>query len=107
MNVDALVEGYKTILRNIYSPTEYYHRALECLSRFHKDRVEPRTSNLAEDIKALSKLVMTLGVRDSARWQFWKYFYRVLRHHRRDFAHGLTLAAMGYHFRMITEKYCD
>jgi len=107
MNVDALVEGYKTILRNIYSPAEYYHRALECLSRFHKDRVEPRTSNLAEDVKALLKLVMTLGVRDSARWQFWKYFYRVLRHHRRDIAHGLTLAAMGYHFRMITEKYCD
>jgi radical SAM superfamily enzyme YgiQ (UPF0313 family) len=72
MNRDVLVEGYKSILRNIYSPAEYYHRALECLSRFHKDRVEPRTSTIAEDFKSLSKLILTLGVKDSERWQFWK-----------------------------------
>jgi radical SAM superfamily enzyme YgiQ (UPF0313 family) len=107
MNIDVLVEGYKRILRNIYSPAEYYHRALECLSRFHKDRIEPRTSTISQDLRAFTRLVMTLGVRDPARWQFWKYFYRVLRYHPRDFAHALTLAAMGYHFRKITAKYCD
>jgi hypothetical protein len=31
----------------------------------------------------------------------------LLRHHTRDFAHGLTLAAMGYHFRQVTEKYSE
>jgi radical SAM superfamily enzyme YgiQ (UPF0313 family) len=107
MNRDVLVEGYKSILRNIYSPAEYYHRALECLSRFHKDRVEPRTSTIAEDFKSLSKLILTLGVKDSERWQFWKYFYNLVRYYRNDMAHGLTLAAMGYHFRKITAKYCD
>jgi radical SAM superfamily enzyme YgiQ (UPF0313 family) len=107
MNMDVLVEGYKQILRNIYSPAEYYHRALECLSRFHKDRIEPRTTNMTGDLAAFSKLILALGVRDSARWHFWKYFFRLVREHRRDFAHGLTLAAMGYHFRKITAKYCD
>jgi radical SAM superfamily enzyme YgiQ (UPF0313 family) len=107
MNTEVLVEGYKRILRNIYSPAEYYHRALECLSRFHKDRVEPRTGNMLQDLKALTKLVMTLGIKDSERRHFWKYVYRVLRYYPHDFAHGLTLAAMGYHFRMITAKYCD
>ncbi|HKX82586.1 MAG TPA: B12-binding domain-containing radical SAM protein, partial [Pyrinomonadaceae bacterium] len=34
MDLSRLVEGYKTILRNIYSPREYYKRALDCLSRF-------------------------------------------------------------------------
>src|SRR5215468_5326145 len=42
MNSAVLIEGYKQIVRNIYSPREYYLRALDCLSRFHKDRVEPR-----------------------------------------------------------------
>jgi len=106
MNRDVLVDGYKQILRNIYSPAEYYSRALDCLSRFHQDRIEPRTSTLVEDIRSLSKLMLTLGVRDTARWQFWKYFYRLVRHYRRHIAHGLTLAAMGYHFRKITAKYC-
>jgi hypothetical protein len=107
MNIDVLVEGYKRILRNIYSPAEYYYRALECLSRFHKNRIEPRTSSMSEDVRSLARLILTLGVRDSARWQFWKYFFNLVRYYPHDIAHGLTLAAMGYHFRQITEKYCD
>lgn len=107
MNVDVLVEGYKRILRNIYSPSEYYGRALDCLSRFHKDRIEPRTTTLAEDARSLSKLIMRLGVIDSARWQFWKYLFNLVRYYPGELAHGLTLAAMGYHFRKVTAKYCD
>ncbi len=106
MNRESLVEGYKAILRNIYSPNEYYRRALDCLSRFHQNRIEPRQTNLVGDLRAFFNIVLTLGVRDRARVQFWSYFYKLLRFHPRDFAHGLTLAAMGYHFRQITEKYC-
>ncbi len=106
MDQDRLVEGYKNILRNIYSPQEYYQRALDCLSRFHRDRIEPRKTNAAEDLKAFLRLILTLGIRDRSRFAFWSYFYQLLRHHSRDFAHGLTLAAMGYHFRQVTEKYC-
>jgi radical SAM superfamily enzyme YgiQ (UPF0313 family) len=107
MNVDRLIEGYKSVLRSIYSPHEYYRRALDCLSRFHQDRIEPRTSNITEDLRALVNIILTLGIRDRSRRAFWSYFYKLVRHHTRDFAHGLTLAAMGYHFRQITEKYCD
>ena len=107
MDLNRLVEGYKNILRNIYSPKEYYSRALNCLSRFHRDRVEPRQSTLIEDLRAFWNVVFTLGIRDRSRLQFWNYFYQLLRHHAHDFSHGLTLAAMGYHFRQITEKYCD
>jgi len=107
MNSTVLIEGYKQILRNIYSPREYYRRALECLSRFHQDRVEPRTTTFAEDITSLSRLLRTLGIRDSERWQFWKYFFSLVTRYPQDIAHGLTLAAMGYHFRRITAKYCD
>ena len=106
MDTARLVEGYKNILRNIYSPQEYYRRALDCLSRFHADRIEPRQTNLLEDLKAFLSITLTLGIRDRSRVQFWSYFYKLLRFHPRDFAHGLTLAAMGYHFRQITEKYC-
>jgi hypothetical protein len=107
MNETRLVEGYKAILRNIYSPKEYYRRALDCLSRFHRNRIEPRQSTLRQDLAALFSIVFTLGIRDRSRLDFWNYFYQLLRHHTRDFAHGLTLAAMGYHFRQVTEKYCD
>lgn len=107
MDTTRLVEGYKTILRNIYGPREYYQRALDCLSRFHQNRVEPRHSNLKEDLKSFFKIMFALGLRDSERRSFWKYCFDVIRFYPRDFAHGLTLAAMGYHFRRVTEKYCD
>jgi radical SAM superfamily enzyme YgiQ (UPF0313 family) len=106
MDLDSLVEGYKRILRNIYSPAEYYRRALDCLSRFHKNRVEPRPTSIKDDVKALYRIIMTLGIRDHERAAFWKYCINLLRFHPHDFAHGLTLAAMGYHFRQVTEKYC-
>ncbi|HEV7701519.1 MAG TPA: DUF4070 domain-containing protein, partial [Pyrinomonadaceae bacterium] len=86
---------------------EYYQRALDCLSRFHQSRIEPRQSNIRDDVRAFWNLIVTLGIRDRSRMQFWGYFYKLLRHHTRDLAHGLTLAAMGYHFRQVTEKYCD
>jgi radical SAM superfamily enzyme YgiQ (UPF0313 family) len=106
MNETRLVEGYKAILRNIYSSPEYYKRALDCLSRFKQNKIEPRQTNLIKDLKAFVKLILTLGVRDSERLQFWNYLFRILRFYPREFAHGMTLAAMGYHFRKITAVYC-
>jgi radical SAM superfamily enzyme YgiQ (UPF0313 family) len=107
MNHDRLVEGYKTILRTIYSPREYYQRALDCLSRFHQNRIEPRHATILGDLKALTRIIFALGIRDSQRRSFWKYCFDVVRYYPHEIAHGLTLAAMGYHFRQITEKYCD
>ena len=107
MDANKLVEGYKSVLRSVYSPREYYARALDCLARFHADRIEPRQSDLRRDVQALFSLIFTLGVRDRWRREFWSYFFRLLRSHSRNITHGLTLAAMGYHFRRITEKYCD
>ena len=106
MDPTVLIDGFKSILRNIYSPREYYQRALDCLSRFHAGRIEPRQSTLIKDLRSFYKIVLTLGVRDRSRVQFWNYLYKLVRFHPRDFAHGITLAAMGYHFRQITEKYC-
>ncbi len=107
MDTTRLVEGYKTILRNIYSPREYYKRALDCLSRFHQNRIEPRQTSVIEDVRALYKIILRLGILDRERAAFWNYIYRVIRFYPRDIAHGLTLAAMGYHFRQVTAKYCD
>jgi hypothetical protein len=106
MNETRLVEGYKAILRNIYSSREYYKRALDCLSRFKQNNIEPRQTDLLKDLKAFVKIIMTLGVRDRERLQFWNYLFRIVRFYPHEFAHAMTLAAMGYHFRKITADYC-
>jgi radical SAM superfamily enzyme YgiQ (UPF0313 family) len=99
-----LVEGYKKILSTIYSPAEYYQRALDCLSHLTQGPA-PRRSNLLADARALGRVVLTLGIRDRARADFWRYLRRATKAHRHNFAHAVTLAAMGYHFRKLTESY--
>lgn len=107
MNKSRLVEGYKNILRNIYSPREYYQRALDCLSRFNQNKIEPRQTNLINDFRTFIKIVLKLGISDRERLQFWKYLVKLILYYPREFAHGMTLAVMGYHFRKITTKYCE
>jgi radical SAM superfamily enzyme YgiQ (UPF0313 family) len=103
MDTTRLIEGYKSILRNIYSPAEYYRRALDCLSHLRRDKPEPRRTRLAKDVLAFTRVLLALGVRDPARVEFWRYLSRAITHHRENFAHAITLAAMGYHFRKLTE----
>lgn len=103
MDPNRLIEGYKQILATIYSPKEYYRRALDCLSRVKQETVHIHYSNLITEIGSFARLVLKLGIVDRERREFWKYFRRVLADHRASFAHAMVLAAMGYHFRRLTD----
>jgi nicotinamide riboside kinase len=48
-------------------------------------------------------LTDALGVRDRARGEFWRYLRHALTRHREKFAEAMRLAAVGYHFRKLTE----
>jgi radical SAM superfamily enzyme YgiQ (UPF0313 family) len=104
MDTARLIEGYQRIVRTIYSPAEYYQRALDCLSHLTQGP-EPRYSTPLGDVKAFVRIALALGVRDHARVEFWRYMKRTLISHRQNFAHAVTLAAMGYHFRKLTEAF--
>ena len=102
-----LIDGYQAILRTIYSPGEYYHRALESLNRTPKDGPAPHRFSAFGGLVALMRIALRLGVIDSERREFWNYFRRVATHHRTKFAESMRLAAMGYHFRMLVKAYND
>jgi radical SAM superfamily enzyme YgiQ (UPF0313 family) len=103
MNRTLLVEGYKSLMQTIYNPREYYQRALVCLNRVATDRPEPRSRKIGRDFLTLLRIVLTLGVRDKARREFWRFLHIVLSGPRNKFTEAIRLAAMGYHFRKLTE----
>ncbi|MDT4955104.1 MAG: hypothetical protein QOJ02_3242 [Acidobacteriota bacterium] len=105
MDKTRLVEGYKRILRTIYSPVEFYQRALDCLSRLTHDGPDPYRGGITGSVMAFMRVILALGVRDRERLEFWRYLKRATIHHRKYFAHAVMLAAMGYHFRRLTEVY--
>ena len=103
MDATRLIEGYKSLMRTIYSPGEYYQRALNCLERVVAGAPDARRNRVASDVVTLSRIVLALGVRDRARGEFWRYLRCALTRHREKFAEAVRLAAVGYHFRKLTE----
>jgi len=109
MDTNRLIEGYKSIIRNIYSPREYYERSLESLGRVTREDA-PRIGDgglKREDIIAFARIIFALGVRDRSRREFWRFMRRVVSEHRDKIDDGLMFAALGYHFRKLTELYCN
>jgi radical SAM superfamily enzyme YgiQ (UPF0313 family) len=103
MDATRLIEGYKSIMRAIYSPGEYYKRALDCLERVVAGAPEARRKSFANDVMTLFRIVLALGIRDRERGEFWRYLSCALTRHREKFADAVRLAAVGYHFRKLTE----
>lgn len=104
MNATHLIEGYRSILQTIYSPGEYYKRALNSIERVTISESEPRRKGFISDVMALYRIVLELGLRDDARSEFWHFLTRALMLNRKKFAEAVRLAALGYHFRKLTEK---
>ena len=108
MDPAQLIEGYKSIMRTIYSPAEYYQRALDSLT-WVRQAVNPATQNTFSrtNLAALARIVFKLGIRDAERTEFWRFMRHVLANHREKFEQAMSFAAVGYHFRKLTEIYCS
>lgn len=106
MDPTRLVEGYKSIMRTIYNPQEFYQRALDSLRRTPQIMSEPLRYNLITGVTAFTRILIRLGIVDRERKEFWRYFARAAGN-RHKFVEAMRLAALGYHFRKLNEAYGD
>lgn len=109
MDATVLVNGYKSVLEAIYNSRAYYSRALECMKRVSQPErpKSQRHNSLAKDLVALARITMKLGLRDRDRWEFWRFVTQTLTYDPGSFLASMRFAAMGYHFRKLTESYCE
>src|SRR2546425_2290313 len=91
MDPARLVAGYQTIMRTLYSPREYYQRALDCLTRVSQERPELHHRRLLSGVVALTRIAFTLGVLDRERRAFWHFFRRAAAAPREQFAELMRL----------------
>jgi radical SAM superfamily enzyme YgiQ (UPF0313 family) len=105
MDPARLVEGYKSIMRTIYNPREYYQRALDSLRRTPQLVSEPLRYNLITGVAAFTRILLKLGVVDRERKEFWRFFAQAAAGNRHKFVEAMRLAALGYHFRKLNEAY--
>ena len=107
MDPKRLIEGYQSIMRTIYDSREYYQRCFDSLKRTTQGLCQPSSFSVITAIAAFTRITVKLGVLDHQRKEFWHFFMRALTKHRESFAESLRLAAMGYHFRKLSETYGD
>ncbi len=93
MDRERLVEGYKAILRTIYSSEEFYQRALDCLSRVRNDAAALQRDTVIGVLKSFIRIVLRLGVRDRERLRFWKYLFESRL--SRSLGNGIALGGNG------------
>ena len=103
MNRDTLQEGYKNILRHIYSPEHYYQRVKTFLREYKPPKIkDPLNSG---DILAFFRSIYYLGIIGKERLHYWKLLLWTHFRTPRLFPLAVTLAIHGHHFRKICEQH--
>ncbi len=103
MDKEKLLEGYRKIVRTIYSPRYYYQRACKFLEQYQPQR---KRRLKKDEVKAFVKSLFYLGVLGNgvSQWYFWKMLFKSATCYRKSFAEAMTLMVYGYHFRKIAKK---
>ena len=113
-NMDAarLVEGYRSVLKRIYSSSAYYERVKLYLSRTQpkpgKRAAGTRSSRqrwlTRANARAFVTSIVRQGVFGRQRWSYWKFLLTVATRYRHCVGAAMTLAVMGHHFQVMTDK---
>lgn len=104
MNYNTLLNGYKSILSNIYSPKQYYERVWTFLKEYKPNTTKGISQLRPWHIKALIKAAWIMGIKDKGRLYFWKLMFATLMKRPKSFPTSVTLSIFGFHFRQITKK---
>lgn len=101
MDAARLVDGYRSMLRRIYSRQAYYERVKLLLSRCHP----PGRQHLSyANVRAMASSIVRQGLLGTARLSYWKFVLTAATRYSQSFGMAMTLAVMGYHFQIMTER---
>lgn len=114
MDATRLIEGYHSVLKQIYACEAYYDRVRLYLSRIQakpphgqpqaEQKVKEMRWMTRSNMRALVNSIVRQGVFGRAKWSYWKFLLSAATRYRSCFAEAMTLAVMGYHFQVLTRK---
>ena len=103
MGLNHLTEGYRTIMKQIYSPGKYYQR-IRCIL---KDLKMPTVTTPADFQRFLAffRACLRIGIIGKERYQYWRLLVWTLVRKPKLLPLAVTFAIYGYHYRKICELY--
>jgi len=107
MDAAKLVEGYRSVLDRIYGCEAYYDRVKLYLNRTHPKNGPQKSQQqwfTRSNARAFVTSIVRQGVFSRQRWSYWKFLLAVATRYRHCVGAAMTLAVMGYHLQVITQK---
>ena len=103
MGMDRLQAGYQSIMKQIYSPKNYYRRVKTLLMELKAPEIK-QPVNLQRFL-SFFRSTLRLGVLGKERFQYWQLMLWTLIRRPRLMPVAITLSIYGYHYRRICERY--
>ncbi len=102
MNAEQLRLGYRRILESIYAPRPYYQRVRTFLREYQAPKIKAQIQ--WQDIKALVRSAVHLGVLGRSRFQYWKLIIWTQLFRPQHLGLAITLAIYGHHFDVVSRR---
>jgi len=101
MGSKPLIEGYKWLVQNIYSPRYYYDRIDTFVHNFNPTA---KAKLSLSDFKALLKSTWRIGIFSKSSILYWKIIFKTTFVKFRALPNVIELAILGVHYQYITKK---
>jgi radical SAM superfamily enzyme YgiQ (UPF0313 family) len=102
MSLKSLKEGYRRILKHIYSPRHYYRRVRTFLREFPVPEI--RAPLRAKEVMAFLRSITRCGILGKERFQYWRLLAWTLVQRRELMPLAIRLAVYGHHFRKVSKR---
>ncbi|MFN9968833.1 MAG: DUF4070 domain-containing protein, partial [Phycisphaerae bacterium] len=95
----VLAQGYRTLVKDLYAPREYYQRVRTFLAEYRPTAT--RGTTRMDDILAFLRSMWIVGVASPGRLEYWKFLAHAWFSYRAAFPEAVELAIRGHHFRRV------
>jgi radical SAM superfamily enzyme YgiQ (UPF0313 family) len=103
MDKEKLLNGYKRVLSELYSPKKYFERSMRLIRRMpSKNLIGLKLNFRGDNVKALLMSFFKQGFSPYG-YHYLKYMLQTVIFNRRNFPLAVNMAIKGYHFFKITE----
>jgi radical SAM superfamily enzyme YgiQ (UPF0313 family) len=103
MNIEVLQQGYRAVMKSLYTPKNYYARVKTFLKEYKAPKITIPLNG--EYIRAFLRSNIRLGIIGKERFQYWKLVFWTLFRHPKLFPQAITFAIYGHHFRQVMDRH--
>jgi radical SAM superfamily enzyme YgiQ (UPF0313 family) len=103
MGLDKLLDGYRSIMKQIYSPHHFYRRVRNLLKELKTPDITIPMD--VQRVLAFFRSCLRLGILEKERIHYWHLLIWTLLRKPRLMPLAVTLAIYGHHYRRICELY--